>query len=594
MKLFVPYVKELKSADARIVALASFLGASCETISISHDVNLGEEISVTSSPDQDAGLILNGCVLKEWVGEDGFPSDLISFILSRFARVIVHGLRPDDFDSRLVAALSNGNLQSVTAVGGTNPVYEIAYDSGHVCGPFAGLSFGPANPANDHVFHIKGSAPELQQLISISGLPFMAAVRLGGTEVLFVASEDVADLKAEVGEAPLTDYFSRLLPHAMAIRYAAGDECWRPSKPHAAIVIDDPLLRNNYGFLNFESLLRRAEEQNFHAAIAFIPHNFRRSSPRITQMFLENPGRLSICFHGNDHTEAEFASTETGALSTLLQTAEDRMKAHEEMTSLRCDRVMVFPQGNFSIEAMRVLRSHNFYAAVNTVPYPMGQEARLTIGELAQPAVLRYEGFPLFLRRPCRKTQKHDVAFNAFFGRPLLIVEHHEIFRRPESLLEVAAGINAVVPEVHWSNLTTVVSNSFLTRRESDGTFRVRPYSASVQVSNNSSLFKRYSIEWKAFCDRASLDQILEDETPYTEFEIDEVGVRVAAELPPHSTRRFSVAHRNVFATVKNLGLGWHAQAFIRRRLSEVRDNYLSKNQHLLRAAKTVREHLLH
>ena len=182
-----------------------------------------------------------------------------------------------------------------------------------VCEAFSGLSFGPANPVNDHVFSIRGGDPAVQQLISIGGRPFMAAVKLEGAEILFVASEDVADLNAEVGDAPLAEYFSRFVPHAMALRYVAGDECWRPCKAHASIIIDDPLLRKSYGFLNFESLLRLAKQHNFHTAIAFIPHNFRRSSPRITRMFRENASRLSICFHGNDHTEAEFASTDIGS-----------------------------------------------------------------------------------------------------------------------------------------------------------------------------------------------------------------------------------------------------------------------------------------
>ena len=114
----------------------------------------------------------------------------------------------------------------------------------------------------------------------------------------------------------------------MALRYAAGDECWRPRERHASIIVDDPLLRKEYGFLNFETLLRLTKQHNFHTTIAFIPHNFRRSSPRITRMFRENASRLAICFHGNDHTGGEFASTDTALLNTLLRVAEDRIDLH--------------------------------------------------------------------------------------------------------------------------------------------------------------------------------------------------------------------------------------------------------------------------
>jgi hypothetical protein len=538
-------------------------------------------------------FVVSPQVMKEWVGESSISDELVAFLLSRFAHIVVHGLRVEAFDTELVAALSRGRLKSVDAIDGERPFYVIAKDSKHVCEAFSGLSFGPANPVTDHVFRTNRSDPAVQQLISICGWPFMATVKLERAEVLFVASEDVVDLNAEVGDAPLVEYFSRLLPQAMALRYVAGDECWRPCKAQASIIIDDPLLRKSYGFLNFESLLRLADQHNFHTAIAFIPHNFRRNSSRIARMFKENPARLSLCFHGNDHTEGEFASTDMALLNTLLRVAEDRMNLHNQMTGLICDRVMVFPQGNFSVEAMKVLKSHNFYAAVNTVPHPAEQLVRLTIAELAQPAVLRYGGFPLFLRKPIRKTQSHDIAFNLFFGRPVLIVEHHDLFEHPEFLVEIAARINSVAPEVHWSNLGTVIGNSILTRITPDGTHHVRAYSNTVVISNDSCFPKRYSIEWNYSSRGDLIDQALTDGTPSTDLELDDARLRLSVELPPASSRTLSLIHRNVHATVRNLGLRRNAQAFLRRRLSEVRDNYLSKNQRLLRAAKALQQRFL-
>jgi hypothetical protein len=592
MKLVVPYIGELRDLDARMVRLAEFLGIACETLALANVADHAKFLEKTV-PDQCSCFVVNSQVMKEWVGPDGIPADLVAFLLSRFPHLLVHGLRVSAFDTEMVAALSRGKLKSVDAIDGERPVYVIAKDSKHVCEAFSGLSFGPVNPVNDHVFCTSGSDPAVQQLISISGRPFMAAVRLEAAELLFMASEDVADLNAEVGDAPLAEYFSRLVPHAMALRYAAGYECWRPCKAHASIIIDDPLLRKSYGFLNFEFLLRLADQHNFHTSIAFIPHNFRRNSSRTTRLFQENATRLSICFHGNDHTEGEFASTDIAHLNTLLRVAEDRMNLHHQMTGIPCDRVMVFPQGKFSIEAMKVLKSHNFHAAVNTDSHPANQLVRLTIGELAQPAVLRYGGFPLFLRKSIRQTQSHDIAFDLFFGRPVLIGEHHEIFQCPESLGEIAARISSVASEVHWSNLATVVGNSILTRRVPDGTHHVRAYSGTVQISNDSGSIRRYSIEWGDSCEGASIEQVLMDGTPCSGFEIDDAGLRLSVELAPGSSQSFSLVHRNLPSTVKNLGPRWNAQAFLRRRLSEVRDNYLSKNQHLLTAAKAFQRRFL-
>jgi len=449
------------------------------------------------------------------------------------------------------------------------------------------------NSSNDHVFRTHGDDPAVKQLISICGQPFMAVVKLERTEVLFVASEDVTDLNAEVGDALLADYFSSFVPHAMALRYAAGNECWRPSKGHAAIVIDDPLLRQKYGFLDFDSLLRLADIHKFHAAIAFIPHNFRRSSSRITRMFLENAARLSICFHGCDHTEAEFASTDLALLTTLLWIAENRMSSFHQLTGLTCDPVMVFPQGNFSKQAMMVLKSHNFYGAVNTVPYPMEEPVRLTVGELAQPAVIRYGGFPLFLRKPVRKIQNHEIAFNLFFGRPVLVVEHHEIFQHTDSLVEIATRINSVAPEICWSNLATVVSHSILTRYDPEGMQHVRAYSNTVVVSNDSWSPRAYLIEWDNSSGNNLIDYVLADGMPRSDFEFDDARIQFSVEIPPNSSRRFSLIHRGVHGAVRNLSPRRKAEAFLRRRLSEVRDNYLSKNEHLLRVSEKLKQFFL-
>jgi len=80
-----------------------------------------------------------------------------------------------------------------------------------------------------------------------------------GREV-FLASGDVADVDVEVGDAPLAEYFSRSVPHAMALRYVPGDECRRPCNGFALVVIDDQLLQASYGFLKFESVLRLTEQ----------------------------------------------------------------------------------------------------------------------------------------------------------------------------------------------------------------------------------------------------------------------------------------------------------------------------------------------
>jgi hypothetical protein len=592
MKLVVPNTGEVHAADARLIRLAEFLGVRCEPLRLAKHVQPRAEYIEKAVPDQNSCLVINPRVMREWIGGDVLPPEMVTSLVARFPYIFVHALTLDSFVAGMIAAVSDGKLRSVRPVADTGQSYEISSNAKDVCGPFAGLSFGPINAANDRVLAAHTDDPSVRKLICIGGLPNMAAVKRDKAEILFLASEDTADVEDEIGREPLFSYFSRLLPHAMALRHIFGEACWRPSNAHASIIIDDPLLRQDYGYLNFESLLHLMDEHNFHTTISFIPHNYKRSSARIIRMFRENAHRLSICFHGNDHTKAELASTNTALLNSLLGIAEARMKVHEQATGLHCDKVMVFPQDDYSVEAMEVLKSRNFHAASSS-PYPVGTPVPLRIADLAQPAVLRYGGLPLFTRSFIKHTQSQDIAFNVFFGRPTLIGEHHDAFKHSESLLEFVQNVNSIAPGISWSNLESVADHTSLKRRRPDGTVQVRPYSRNVLIANDSASVERFSIEWGQLGQCSLIEQVLRDGTPFPDVEFDEARIRVLAELPPGTSQKFSLIYRNHYAASGNPGFMWDAKVFLRRRLSEVRDNYLSKNQHVLTAAKTLQRRFL-
>jgi hypothetical protein len=588
MNLLIPYVDDLLKSDARLLHLAEFFGIRCEKLNLPRHIHQHAEYFEEAISNRASCLVVNPKVMKEWIGADSLPLDLVSVFLSRFPYLIVHGLHPCSIDADVISALSRGTIQSVQEVGNENSTYEISKSCEDVCGTFSGLSFGPVNRGNDRVFCVREDHSTIQELISIDGKPFMVRMKEVGIEILFLASADVVEVN-EGANGSLLNYFSKLVPHAMALRHFFSDECWRPfQQQHASIIIDDPLLKRQYGFLNYESLLRVLKQYDFHVAIAFIPHNFRRSSEDVIQLFRQNPRHLSLCIHGNDHTGAEFASTDKRFLNTILRIADDRMNEHYQMSGLTSDKVMVFPQGHFSVEAMTALQANNFHAAVNSSPYPMQQEVHLTISELIQPAIVRYGGFPLFIRNSIEEMQKHNIALKLFFGQPVLICAHHDIGQRLDSLAELASRIHSVAPKIQWSNLATALSKSMLRRRAADGTFHVRAYSGSAQVSNESGSFERFIIEWNRSGERIPVDEVLRDGVPCDSFKLEEDKILLSVELPPGSSQTLSTVHRNIQSTQKRLGFSLNAKAFIRRRLSEFRDNYLSSHPYLLAMAKNI------
>jgi hypothetical protein len=254
---------------------------------------------------------------------------------------------------------------------------------------------------------------------------------------------------------------------------------------------------------------------------------------------------------------------------------------------------MVFPQGKFSTDAMAALKAHNFDGAVNTVPRPVEQAVRLNLAELAQPAVLRYGGFPLFLREDSIHTQLPDIAFKLFFGRPVFIVEHHQIFQEPEPLIAAVSRINACAPQVQWSSPARAASNAVLWRRASDGTYDIRAYSRTVRLANDSGSAARFRIKWTGYdAGTPTPRQVLLDGTPCSEVETVDHEFGIAVDLQAGASHIFTLIHENSHEIMDGLGLRRTIGGFVRRRLSELRDNHLSKNPGLLRAAETLRKHL--
>ncbi len=590
MKLIVPHTGEPQPSDARLIRLAEFLGIACELVSI-EKLLLVAPAERGSHPEASC-LVVNPSVLKEWTG-GVLGKDFAFGLTSRFPYLLIHGFTPDPFCERLVKALSGSERASVRPIGGFAEGYEIGATTRDICGPFSGLSLGAANPANDYVFSLGFSGETVRAAICIGGSPFMAVAKRETAEMLFVGSADTLDIDREVGDLPLSEYFSRFVPQAMALRYIFREECWHPLENFASFILDDPLLQPKYGYLDFGSLLKLMNEYNFATTVAFIPHNYRRSSRRTVEMFRRNSDRLTMCFHGNDHTAGEFASADSCRLNTMLRIAEARMSFHAHATALRCPKVMVFPHDDFSLEALQVLKSRSFLAAVNGPPHPVGRRANLTLRELAQPAILRYGDFPLFPRTNAEYASKQDIAFGLFFGRPAFIAGHHDVFKQPAALIEAILMINSIAPGIRWCGLETATINSALRRKTPDGTFRIRAYSSAVRLANDRDSRQRFAVEWTQSTECPAVNHILRDGATDHSFQVEDSAVRLSADLDPHSSVTVSVIYRNAFASQERLGFRWDAKALIRRRLSEVRDKYVSKNRYALGLHARLRHWLL-
>jgi peptidoglycan/xylan/chitin deacetylase (PgdA/CDA1 family) len=590
VKLVAPYIHEVKPEDTRLIRLAEFLGIQSLQVPLTKPPRDVVEAFASVPPEDRACLVIHPEVIREWTKGAAPTPQFVSSLISPFRAVLVHAVRPDPFHSKLISCLTAGRFHGVQQMGESHAEFTVAEGSRDICAAFAGLSIGAANAQTDSVFAGGNGA---RKLITVGDGAFFASTRLEDTEIFLLGSADVVDLESEASDSWLSETFSRFLPHAMALRHIFGEQCWRPAQTHANVIIDDPLLRPIYGFLNFERLLRLMEEHNFNTTIAFIPHNFRRSSGQVVRLFSEHEDRLSLCFHGNDHTGAEFAAKDMTLLHTMLRTADHRIAAHDKITGLPCERVMVFPQGRFSVEAMAALRTHNFEAAVNTSPNPWREPKRLPLRELAQPAVLRHASFPLFTRRESARMRQADIAFRIFFGIPLLIVEHHDAFENPQPLIEAVTRINQAAPDVRWSSVGTAVRGSVLRRRDEKGALRVKANAGTVRVDNPSNSPERVLVEWDYPGDGSQIESVCCNGLPCCATDVDDSGVRASNVLGASESALFSIRYRQADNSPVQTAFHYNVRAMVRRRLSELRDNYISKSPSLLAAAKTLQRRFL-
>ena len=177
--------------------------------------------------------------------------------------------------------------------------------------------------------------------------------------------------------------------------------------------------------MTYRGIANLVRKENFAVTIAFIPWNHNRSDPETVGLFAANAARLSICVHGCDHTACEFAAVDEAMLNWKVSLARKRMEQHKRKFALPYDNVMVFPHGIFSKESMTVLRRRGFAAAVSSRLLASNYTGGLKLGHMISPATTHY-GMPLFLRRYPRRVE--DFAYDLFFGRPALIVQHNADF----------------------------------------------------------------------------------------------------------------------------------------------------------------------
>ena len=456
--------------------------------------------------------------------------------------------------------------------------------AGAFSGPIAGFSWEPAAGSQARALRLHRPDDQYTPLLTTAQGDLSGIVQSPAALLVISGVQGIPDL-----DEPITtdyEFIPRLhqwLPLLVFFRAAFGRQLWHNPLRSACFVIDDPMLVRKYGCLDFAKVLQSLQHCHGHLSLAYIPYNHSRVDAEVARLFREHARWLSLCVHGNDHTQGEFAELDTEALSVKATAAlarMDRLKARERLSY---DPVMVFPQGKFSRQGMEALKRAGYWAAVNSGAIAQeGPPGEFRIRDYLLPAVTAYESFPLFNRRYPKSLL--EFAVDGFLEKPILFVEHHGYFKDAgRDLVEKIEAVNGWGWRHCWQSLGSIVQQTAWERSPTPDQRAVRLFSPQCVVRNPEDRPIHHRFTYPE--NRPELVVgVWVDDRPQ-EFVREPHAIRFELCLPPQSARTLRIAYQPVPIQGRSRVPLSSRRVWVRRRLSEFRDQQLAPHPRLLNAA---------
>ncbi len=287
----------------------------------------------------------------------------------------------------------------------------------------------------------------------------------------------------------VVDAFLQIAPAMLFVRYCGGERAWRTPHQYANLTIDDPWLRQPYGYVDYEGLFGEMERHNFHTTIAFIPWNFARSEPAIVLLFRNHPERFSITIHGDNHDHKEFTAYSSKPLNVQIADLKQslaRMERFRTLTGIPYDKVMIFPHSIAPEKTLEALKTYNYLATVNSSNVPQGALAPAALSFYLRPVTLSFGGFPSLIRYSVAAPLPEGlIAINEFLGNPLLFYGHSDLFAGGiDSFDGLADAVNKLDTETQWRSLGDVIRHLYLVKLRDGAHYDVMAFSSNVCVDN--------------------------------------------------------------------------------------------------------------
>jgi hypothetical protein len=414
-------------------------------------------------------------------------------------------------------------------------------------------------------------------------------------EKVFLATAVSLDEKLMDGEG-VVSAFLRVAPEMMFVRSCARERGWHPVHYYANLTIDDPWLRQPYGYVDYKGLLGEMESHDFHTTIAFIPWNYDRSDPAVVSLFRSHPDRFSISVHGDNHDHKEFTDYRSKPLANQIADLKQslaRMEKFQALTGIPYDKVMVFPHSIAPEATLEALKTYNYLATVNSTNIPQNAESPADFAFALRPVTLSFADFPSIRRYSVTAPiPKAYVAINEFLGNPLFFYGHSEDFAGGIAAFDGTADeVNKLEPDTQWRGLGDIVKHLYVVKLRDDSNYEVLAFSSSICLDNASGRDSIYYVR-KQDDGSPSIKSLTVDGQNFP-YQLQDGYLNFNIPVAMGKTRCAAIQYKNDLDLASVSTAKDSTVVYLLRMASDFRDNYLSRAAVGLAFVRFYNEHKL-
>src|SRR5262249_32670130 len=156
---------------------------------------------------------------------------------------------------KLVRALTGDARATLMETAGHAGDFVVSEGSKEFCGVMTGVRLAAAQPnatTRLAVHNLKGNAAEI---ISIGAGAGFLELRYQKIDVFLSTSKEIIDIDRELpnGVFDIREHILSALPIVLYLKWAFPLTCWKASETNACLIIDDPVLKPTYGFVDFQN-----------------------------------------------------------------------------------------------------------------------------------------------------------------------------------------------------------------------------------------------------------------------------------------------------------------------------------------------------